>query len=125
MPDSLDSTVLLIVVLGLASYRLTRLVVLDTLLGTLPATDPENPRGTGWRRAVDTFAYDETGRDRSFVRGKIGDLLSCTYCAGWWVTLAVVCAWTQTSPLDLGVQGWLVAFAVAGVQSMLNAVEPG
>jgi hypothetical protein len=39
---------------------------------------------------------------------------------GSWVTLAVVCAYLRTWPQDLGVEGWAIAWAVAGAQGYLN-----
>lgn len=103
-----------LVVLALAAYRITRFFVKDSLMGFGPDS------GSAMSVRVDHFAYDSDGNDRSWVRGKIGDLLTCTWCLGFWVSLAVVCAWTQTVPWELGTEGVLTAFGVAGAQGYLN-----
>lgn len=106
---------LTLAILALASYRITRFLVLDSLMGFGPDS------GSGLSVRIDRFAYDEDGSDRSWWRGKVGDLLTCTWCLGFWVSLAVLCAWTTTVPWELGTEGVLTAFAVAGAQGYMNS----
>jgi hypothetical protein len=89
-------TWLVAVVLVLAAYRITRLVVADVLLDT-PRT---------WL-ALHLPVYGVK-------------LITCSYCAGFWVSAAVVAAWYFG-----GRAGWvvLVVFAVAGAQALLSAVD--
>lgn len=54
---------------ALAAFRVTRLLQLDTIL--------ETPRN----RFLDKHAGD-----------RWGELLSCPWCLGWWVSLAIVLA---------------------------------
>lgn len=96
-----------LLVLALAGYRATQLVVHDTVLDTARdrlfawhANRPESP----WRSATAT-------------------LISCIYCAGWWVAGALLTTWllvsgqwTGTPILVHGVE-WL---AVAGAAALLN-----
>lgn len=103
-----------LVVLALAAYRITRFFVKDSLIGFGPDS------GSAMSVRVDRFAYDSDGNDRSWLRGKIGDLLTCTWCLGFWVSAAVVCAWTQTVPWELGIKGVLTVFGVAGAQGYLG-----
>lgn len=103
------------VLLCLAAYRVTRFLVKDSLLGF----GPDSGSRTSVR--VDAFAYDDEGQDRSWLRGKIGDLLTCTYCLGFWVSLAALCGWLRLAPWELGVEGVVVVFAIAGVQGFLNS----
>ena len=66
----------------------------------------------------------ETARSSgSQFRSAVVTLIACTYCAGWWVSGAVLAAyllaadeWTGT-PLLLHLVEW---FAVAGGQALLN-----
>lgn len=106
---------MVLIVLALAAYRITRFFVSDSLIGFGPDS------GSRMSMRVDRFAYDSEGIDRSWLRGKVGDLLTCSYCLGFWVSLAVVCAWTRVVPWDLGVQGVVYVFAVAGAQGYLNS----
>lgn len=94
-------------VLTLAGYRGTQLVVHDSI------GDPIRDRVFAWHAA----------RPDSPARTALITLISCTYCAGWWISGAVLAVyllaagqWT-TAPLAVhGVQ-WL---AVAGGQALLN-----
>lgn len=126
---------LTILLLGIASYRLTRFFVLDTLIGmgTEETLDPDTQRlvlvpNSKWGEVVFRFAYvsDEAdehyGEDRSFIRGKIGDLLGCIFCLGFWISTAAFALWTWSLPWTVeNPQQWILsAFAVAGVQTFLN-----
>lgn len=96
-----------VLVLGLCSYRLTRFLVIDSLL---------EPGRTKFHSMLESH----TG----YVWAKIYDLVSCTWCVGVYVSMLVYATflwdlfihWTR---LDL-----LSAIAVAGVQGMLHAIEP-
>lgn len=122
--------VLTVLLLGWASYRITRFFVEDTLLGMGSHSQVENgslvevpnsPLG----EAVFRFAYNgEDGSNKGFIRGRIGDLLGCTFCLGAWVSFSAWALWTWTLPWQVGVQfqqWWVCAFAVAGVQAYLNS----
>lgn len=68
----------------------------------------------GTRDRVKTWALKG-----STLRGKLFDLLDCTWCVGVWVSVAVTCVLTGLWPWRLGVDGWAVAGAVAGLQGWL------
>ena len=70
---------ILLVVLGLVTYRATRLVV-----------DDEFPPVRLPREAI--LRWSEKSPGGGGVRRSIGDLLSCRYCASGWVSLTVTCA---------------------------------
>lgn len=96
-----------ILVMGLAAYRATQLVVWDTI------GDPVRAKIELWH------AQRHESRVRSFVR----QLISCIYCAGWWLSIltGLVYAtatgqWGHTPLLVIAVDCW----AVAGVQALLN-----
>jgi hypothetical protein len=114
---------LALVVCVAASYRLTRLVVLDTVLGAHPNdADPEHPRGTGLRRLMDWALYDaEREVYRNGVAEWLAALVSCTFCTGVWVSAAVTCVWLETAPQDLGTKGWVLVAAVAGGQGFVSS----
>jgi hypothetical protein len=103
------------VILALASYRATRFFVKDSLFGF--GADSASRLSV----KIDRFGYDDEGADRSWLRGKIADLLTCTFCLGAWISLAIVCAYLRATPIELGVDGWAIAWAVAGAQGFLNS----
>lgn len=95
-PDELAIT-------ALAAFRLTRLVTSDKL--TAPG-----------REAVQRWALTRRLADQHSL--KADDLVGCNYCAGWWVTLAVLAAWRV--PL---LRPAVRAFAVAGAAALLSSVD--
>jgi len=119
-----------LVVLIAASYRVTRFLVEDSLFGFGPSSESR------MSVRVDRFAYfDATdsevlsgdrldGEGRTWVREKIGDLLTCVFCLGFWVSAAVYMAfilatgsWGAADPVVHGIS----VFAVAGGQAFLNS----
>lgn len=112
---SLDAF-LAVLVVGLCVYRVTRFIVVDTLIGEYP--DARNPRGTGLRRRLDVFAFNEDGTDRSFLRGKLGELFGCPFCTGVWVAGFSWWGWNYGPD-------WLryamVIAAIAGVQAFIQS----
>lgn len=85
-----------LLIVALASYRLTRLITTDYV-----ARRPRN-----W---VELHAP-----------GWVGYLATCTWCAGWWVSLATWGAYYA----DVTAVSWvIVAFAVAGAAGLLNSWE--
>jgi len=108
------------VIICLAAYRLTRFFVKDSLMGFGPDS------GSRLSVRVDRFAYDSEGNGRSWWREYVGDLLTCTWCLGFWISAMVYFAylggslgWTAVGNIDWTVHGVSV-FSVAGVQGYLN-----
>ncbi len=102
------------IVVGLAAFRLTRFFVYDSLVGS------NLESGSAWSRRLDTLVYTAEGKDRSFLRGKIGDLLVCPWCLGFWLTVATWAVWrTENEPARLIVQ----LFALAGLAGLVAATQ--
>ena len=102
----------------LAAYRLTRFFVKDSLIGFGPDS------GSKVSVRLDRWAYNEDGGDRSFLRGKVGDLLTCVWCLGFWISAATYTAasvalgvWSDQPLIWHGV----AIFAVAGGQGFLSS----
>jgi hypothetical protein len=104
------------VIVALAAFRLTRFFTLDSLVGA------NLDSNSAFSRVLDEWAYDEEGNERGFIRGKVGDLLSCPYCLGFWISLA--CWWLWTQDFEFVREG-LTVFAVAGAQSMCSKWDRG
>lgn len=93
--------------LSFAAYRLTQLVVWDTIL------DPA-------RTALELWQADRpASRTRAFIR----QLVSCIYCIGFWLSAATTVTYLtvagQWGTAPLAVHG-IECFAVAGGQALLN-----
>lgn len=96
--------------LGFAAYRVTQLIVWDSILD-------------GWRQRLELWhARKFDSRVRTFVR----QLFSCTYCVGFhasWLTVLVLWLCTDRNPVGSVSDFWLFgiqSFAVAGVQALLS-----
>lgn len=99
-----------LIVLSFAAYRITRILVIDTLF-------------EGIRGRFHSFLASSTGK-LHFLSHKLLELTSCTFCAGAWVSLAVYSFWINTCPIAFTKQEWIIAFAVMGGQSFLHVLEP-
>lgn len=106
----MEINLLILAVLGFASYRLTRFFVIDTLID-------------GLRRKFHVFLVNRTGKLRFFWI-KLFELTSCTWCLGFWVSLSLYSLYVWQSPLEFNQVGWINVFAVAGVQGLLHSFEP-
>lgn len=116
----------LILFLGLAAYRVTRFFTRDSLIGMQDPGDPEakpEPREPTSQMAVrlDVWAFNDDASDKSWLRTKVYDLLTCDWCLGFhfsWVVYALFTwsmPWTAADP-----QAWVLsAFAIAGVQGFI------
>jgi hypothetical protein len=109
------------VLAALAAYRLTRFVVDDSLL--------QGPRRWVFRRFPPDQVWvagfqAEHGRERPH---KLGQLLDCTYCTGFWMAgLVLLVVWAlgylNADPVEsfMFVALW---WALAGAQALLNAID--
>lgn len=94
-----------LLILALASFRLTHLLVFDTIAEPV-------------RRLVTRSApQDQPGQDGEGSSLTIADLITCYWCCGVWVSAAVALSWfylPQFSRLPL------LIFAVAGAQAAIE-----
>lgn len=102
-----------LIILALASYRLTRFLVIDTMIAST-------------RNKFHGFLINKAQKQGKLhsVWEKLYDLTSCTWCAGFWVSAGLYWAYT-TEPLGIWTLYIIDAFAIAGIQGMLHALEPG
>lgn len=97
-------------ILSLAAYRITRFLVIDNLFD-------------GARNKIYAFLANKTGR-LQVVWHKLLDLLSCTWCLGFWISLILYSIYIGANPFDFTRIDWINVFAVAGIQGLAHAFEP-
>lgn len=101
-----------LIVLAFASYRLTRFLVIDSF-------------AEGIRHKWYAFLTNRAQKDGPLhlLWLKAYELTSCTWCTGFWVSVALytVYAWNQPAFTKFDV---INVFAVAGIQGLLHAFEP-
>lgn len=109
--EFLVSMAALTLVLGFASYAISRLLVKEAIIEE-------------WRdRLIVGLAFDKSGRPvKSGVRVKLLKLISCTICMGFWVSLGLVLLTATQVHLSLFAMGLLVASSW-GVEKALAVAE--
>lgn len=102
-----------LIILALASYRLTRFFIFDTLIA-------------GTRNKFHSFLVNKAQKEGKLhlLWEKLYDLTSCTFCLGWWISLALYTTYTLQYPWDFGRLGWINVFAIAAIQSFVHVLEP-
>jgi len=96
-----------VIILGFCSYRVTRFLVIDTLL------EPGRSK-----------LHSKLEQKDGLLWAKIYDLISCTWCVGVYVSVAIYAIYLGSLFVDWTRLDWLSAIAVSGVQGMLHALEP-
>ena len=81
----------LIALLSLATYRVTRLIVSDTIWHV-------------WRTRLHAFILGT--KKHSVWRDKLQELISCPYCISVWVAAALVAVTDQYTSVPLPVAAW-------------------
>ena len=99
---------------ALAAFRFTRFFVYDKMLGASPQS------GSNFSVWLDVFAYTTEGANRSWLRGKLGDLLTCPWCLGFWITGLTMLAWLSGV---LAAQMVIQVFALAGAAALLQTFD--
>lgn len=102
-----------LIILALASYRLTRFLVIDTLIA-------------GTRNKFHSILINRAQKNGILQKiwEKFYELTSCTWCLGFWVSLALYWAYTWNSPANWNQNSIISILAIAGIQGMIHALEP-
>lgn len=99
-----------IVILGLACFRLTHLVVADTITAPLRAflvNEVYEPDAAG------RFVHLQHPKPPAW-RGYLGTLIGCTWCTGIWAAVGLVAVW-QHVPAFGKPLAWILAVAGLGI----------
>lgn len=118
-----------LVVIALASYRATKLIVSDKIwwharvrlkdwLRSRTAVHDCDDPDLGMHR-VPSLSGPSGPMPIGYLGGKIADLISCVACSGLWVTVALAALW-HTWPMT---RPAVVVLAACGVQALLSSWE--
>ncbi|MEH7238312.1 DUF1360 domain-containing protein [Bacillus sp. JJ1562] len=101
---------------GLASFRLTRLIVFDKI--------------TAFIRKPFIHEYEETDPDGTTatyveVKGKglrawIGELISCYWCTGIWISAFLYAGWIIW---PIGTEFIIAVLAIAGIAALIETIN--
>jgi hypothetical protein len=133
LPRNIVVTFLDLVVLILAVFRISRLVIEDTitqpvrdwLLGRWPGRHVEYDPGDQVRGGTVSIGGELYAAEPTWVGDRIAKLISCYWCTGFWVALALVVAYAAWPKPTLWVAFPFAVAAGAGIVGVLmhEAVE--
>ena len=117
-----------LIVIALAAARITEFVLYDSLIGTHPSSRTKLQASfQRWAFGDDPEEWEITPlgdyKGRSWFREKVYDLLTCHWCAGFWITLAASAIWYHQDIAD-GDVSWrhgLVVWAAAQIAAKVNS----
>ncbi|MEH6943485.1 DUF1360 domain-containing protein [Bacillus sp. JJ722] len=103
------------ILLALASFRLTRLIVYDKITSFLRKPFFEEEDGKNEKGEIETYIVPK----KKGIKGFIGQLLNCYWCTGVWIAIFIVC-------LSYFFSYWsgpvIVVLAVAGLAAILETL---
>lgn len=103
------------VVFALASFRLTRLIVFDTITAPFRRLFHEEQEEVNEQGEVETYIIIKGKGLRSWV----GELLSCYWCTGMWCTAALLLIYILFPVISM----WLnLLLAIAAAAGMIEAI---
>ncbi|MFH5777375.1 DUF1360 domain-containing protein [Heyndrickxia oleronia] len=106
---------LLFFVFGLASFRLTRLIVFDKITSFIRKPFHEEIEISDDEGNIDTYIKIKgTG-----LRSWIGELLSCYWCSGIWCTLILYGLWWF---IPQAAEPLIIILAVAGLAGIIESI---
>lgn len=103
------------ILICLATFRLTRLIVFDTITVFLRKPFHEMIEETNEQGQVETYLHIK-GEGLKFW---IGELLSCYWCVGVWVSIILVAAYMMV-PVFAGMT--ILILAIAAVASIIEMI---
>ena len=103
------------IILGLACFRLTRLIVFDKITESLrqpffDEIEEENEVGT-----IEVYYLPKATPIKKFI----GELLSCYWCTGVWVSSTLVVGYLLIPVVFVPI---ILIFAVAGLAAILESI---
>lgn len=104
----MELNLLTFMILAFAAFRVTRFLVFDSLFSHT-------------RQRILVWLAN---RKLSVLNHKALELITCTWCVGFWITLGVYSLFLWEQPWDFTRLEWITTFGIAGVQGLLHAYEP-
>lgn len=105
------SDALSFVVLALASFRLTRMIVFDTITAPFRRLFHEEQEEVNEQGEVETYIIIKGEGLRSWI----GELLSCYWCTGIWCTAALLLIYILIPVISMWLNLLLAIAAAAGI----------
>jgi Protein of unknown function (DUF1360) len=105
-----DFTIESLFIIGLASFRLTRVIVFDKIAEFIRAPFLEEII-----EGDEVYTIPKKGPIRSWI----GELLSCYWCTGVWVSIGLLAVYTYLPSIGVAI---ILIFAVAAIASIIETI---
>lgn len=116
------SWLVLLIICGLATFRITRLITTDDFP---PIARPRNWI-TGEPYWVDSESkWHYPHETASWPRHWFGDLITCPWCAGGWVSLGIILALALFTPRDAALVDWVLLWWASWAIGSTTAAKIG
>lgn len=103
------------IILGLASFRLTRLIVFDKITEFIRHPFFDEIEEEGEDGTMEVYYLPK----RTPIKKFIGELLSCYWCTGVWISALVVAGYLLLPTIFVPI---ILVFAIAGLAAILESV---
>jgi hypothetical protein len=111
----MEITFLELTLLGLASFRLTRLLVYDQITGFIRNAFMKEIEETDEKGEKAIYLVPKSG----IVRGFIGELLSCYWCTGIWSSLILYLLYVTVAVIAVPI---IVILAISGIAAIIETL---
>lgn len=111
----LDLNVGVIIIIGLASFRLTRLFLYDKIMEFVRAPFFEEVTELDENGVEEIYLVPK----KSGLRNWIGQLLSCYWCTGIWISAFLICGYYFIPEIGVPL---IMLLAVAAIGSIIETI---
>jgi hypothetical protein len=111
----MDINLMDFLLLALACFRLTRLIVFDKITEFLRAPFFEEREEENEEGVIEVYYYPKNTPIKKFI----GELLSCYWCTGIWVSTGLVIGFLYFSNLFVPI---ILIAAIAGLASIIESL---
>ena len=111
----MDFSFMELIVLALASFRLTRLVVYDSITNFIRKPFSEEKEEMNGNGEIEVYIIPKKGG----LRGFIGELVNCYWCMGVWSSLFLIILYWH---YPLVANPIILVLAVAGLAAVIETI---
>lgn len=111
----MEITFLELTLLGLASFRLTRLLVYDKITGFIRNIFMKEIEETDEKGEIVIYLVPKSG----IIRGFFGELLSCYWCTGIWSSILLYVLYATVAVIAVPV---IVILAISGIAAIIETL---
>lgn len=104
-----------LIVLAIASFRLTRLIVYDKITEFIRSPFLDDVEEKNENGEIEIYSIPK----KSGIRGFIGELISCYWCTGVWTSLILFIIYVQIPIIAIPI---ILVLAIAGIAALIETI---